>query len=118
MLKNCFHIILARLLMKLSFFLPTTPADIESLMNCIKPNKTIDPNIIPTKLLKELKTEISEPLRDIIKVSFNKRIFPDFLKVANVIPIPKKGKKLDPNNYRHISLLSNISKLYETAMHI
>ena len=53
-----------------------------------------------------------------INVSFNKGIFPDFLKVANVIPIHKKGEKLDPNNYRPISLLSNISKLYEKAMHI
>ena len=49
---------------------------------------------------------------------FNKGIFPDFLKVANVVPIHKKGEKLDPNNYRPISLLSNISKLYDKAMHV
>ena len=53
-----------------------------------------------------------------INVSFNKGKFPDFLKVANVIPIHKKGQKLDPNTYRPISLLSNISKLYEKAIHI
>ena len=53
-----------------------------------------------------------------INAPFNEGIFPDFLKVANVIPIHKKGEKLDPNNYRPISLLSNISKLYEKAMHI
>ena len=29
---------------------PTTPADIESLTNCIKPNKTNGPNSIPTKI--------------------------------------------------------------------
>ena len=53
-----------------------------------------------------------------INVSFNKGIFPDFLKVENVISIHEKGEKLDPNIYRPISLLSNISKLYEKAMHI
>ena len=100
------------------FLSPTTPADIESLINCIKPNKAIGPNSIPTKILKEFKTELSEPLSDMINVSFNKGIFPDFLKVANVIPKHKKGEKLDPNIYRTISLLSNISKLYEKAMHI
>ena len=36
---------------------------------------------------------------------FFKKEFSDFLKVANVIPIHKKGAKLDPNNYRSISLL-------------
>ena len=44
-------------------------------------------------------------------------MFPDFLKVANVIPIHERVKNR-PNNYRPISLLSNISKLYGKAMHI
>ena len=102
--------------MKLSFFPPTTAADIESLINCIKLNK--GPNSIPTKILKEFKTELSEPLSDMINVSFNEGIFPDFLKVANVIPIHKKGEKLDPNNYRPLPLLFNVSKLYEKVTHI
>ena len=81
------------------FLSPTTPADIESLINCIKPNKAIGPNSIPTKILKEFKTELSEPLSDMINISFNNGIFPDFLKVANLIPIHKKGEKLDPSLY-------------------
>ena len=56
----------------------------------------------------ELKTEISEPLSDMINISFNKGTFRDFLKVTNVIPVHKKGEKLDSNNYRSISLF-NIS---------
>ena len=53
-----------------------------------------------------------------INVSFNQGIFHDFLKVANVIPKHKKVQKLDSDIYRPISLLSNISKLYEKTMHI
>ena len=86
---------------------PTIPADIESL---------IVPNSIPTKILKEFKTKLSEPLSDMVNVSFNKWKFPDFLKVANVIPVPKKGKKLDCSNYISIYLLSKMRKLYENAM--
>ena len=83
------------------FLSPTIPAEIESLINCIKPNKAIGPNSIPTKILKEFKTELSELLT------------PGFPKVVNVIPIHKKGRKIDANNYRPISLLSNINKLYK-----
>ena len=75
------------------FLSPTTPTDTESLINCIKPNKTIGPNNITTKILKEFKPELSETLSDTTNASFKKGIFPDFLSVANVISIHKKVKK-------------------------
>ena len=53
-----------------------------------------------------------------INMPFNQGIFPNILKIANVIPIHKKGDKLDCNNYRPISPLSNISKIFEKSMHI
>ena len=49
---------------------------------------------------------------------FNQSIFPNIRKIANAIPIHKKSDKLDCNNYRPISLLSNISKISEKSMHI
>ena len=67
--------------------------------------------------MKLFKKEFSKTLSDIINLSFNQGIFPNLLKIANVIPIHKKGDKLDCNNYRPISLLSNISKIYEKYMH-
>ena len=40
-------------------------------------------------------------------------IFPDIWKLANVIPIFRKGDKSEPSNYRPIALLSCIGKLQE-----
>ena len=40
-------------------------------------------------------------------------IYPDALKVAKVIPIFKKGAPTSVNNYRPISVLSPINKIFE-----
>ena len=95
----------------------TLPEDIEGLIKSIKTNKASGSNSIPTKIFKLFKKEFSKRLSDIINLSFNEGIFPNLLKIANVIPIHKKGDKLDCNNYRPISLLSNISKIFEKYMH-
>ena len=42
---------------------------------------------------------------------------PDYLKLARVIPIHKKGSEHEVGNYRPITLLSNINKLLETVVH-
>ena len=47
----------------------------------------------------------------------DKSFFPDELKCAEVFPVYKKNDKKNKNNYRPVSILSNISKLYEKCMH-
>ena len=45
------------------------------------------------------------------------RIFPNACKVAKLKPIFDTGKKVEPSNYRPISLLSLISKTMEKEVH-
>ena len=42
------------------FLSPTLPKDIENLISSVKINKAIDPNSIPTKILKSFKKELSK----------------------------------------------------------
>ena len=100
------------------FLSPTIPDDIKVIIGNMKVNKVLGPNSIPTKILKDYKSEFSKPLSDMINTSFTTGLFPSALKVANIIPIHKKGDKLDCNNYRPISFLSNISKIFEKMTHI
>ena len=43
--------------------------------------------------------------------------FPDACKIAKVISLHKKDSTLECNNYRPISLLSNIGKIIEKLLH-
>ena len=51
-------------------------------------------------------------------MSFNQGVFPNILKIANVILIHENGDKLNCNKYRLISFLSNVTKIYEKTIHI
>ena len=44
-------------------------------------------------------------------------VFPSVLKTAKVVPVFKKDSKLDYSNYRPISLLSNIEKIFEKLIY-
>ena len=43
--------------------------------------------------------------------------YPDILKVAKVIPLHKKGSKCDVGNYKPISILSPVNKVFEIILH-
>ena len=49
--------------------------------------------------------------------SLETRSYPDVLKIATVIPIHKGGSTLELGNYRPISLLSLINKVFKTILH-
>ena len=51
-----------------------------------------------------------------INASINKNESPSSLKLADVIPVFKKGSKNLKHNYRPISILKSISKLYGRVM--
>ena len=63
--------------------------------------------------MKQIKDAISPPLAKLINRSFHNGVFPNILKIAKVIPIFKSESRVVCNNYRPISILSNIGKITE-----
>ena len=60
---------------------------------------------------------IAQPLSYICNLSFKEGIFPEELKIANVIPLFKKDNAMVFNNYRPVSLLCTLSKVFERIMY-
>ena len=72
---------------------------------------------ISNKLLKLLKFELSKSLTLIINQMITTGVFPDSLKVSKIIPLFKKGDSSLLSNYRPISLLPTISKIFERILY-
>ena len=68
---------------------------------------------ISTKLLKTVKNALLKPITIIINQMLSTGIFPDKLKLAKVTPVFKKEDETIFTNYRPISLLPSISKIFE-----
>ena len=94
-----------------------TPEEVQKIIHSMPLSKSSGPNSIPIKILKLVCKEISYPLTELVNLSFSTGQFPSALKLSKVIPIFKKGSPLETSNYRPISLLSNIDKIFEKLMY-
>lgn len=95
------------------FLSPTDEFEILRVIDKLKNKTSHAHDGISCKLLKSIKYEICQPLSLLINKSLLEGIVPDELKVAKVIPIYKAKGKENIDNYRPISILPSISKIYE-----
>ena len=98
-------------------FEPCDPGEVSILINQLNVNKASGPNGIPTKILQMINNVVSIPLSKIFNMSVPEGTHPTKLKFVNVVPIFKKGSRLLISNYRPISLLSNLNKIFEKIMY-
>ena len=78
---------------------------------------TTQQNDTPTKILKENTEVFAKDLHKNIDFCIENSIFPSDLKVADVTPAFKKKSKTSKDNYRPISILPNVSKIYERCLY-
>ena len=91
--------------------------DIELEVKCLKTKKASTFMNIPTKYLKQAVKIIVEPLMQIWNNEIvDCRKFPNTLKCADITPIFKKLESILVNNYRPISILPVVPKIFERIM--
>ena len=81
----------------------------------LDPKKAAEEKDIHTNNLKQNSDFFEFHVQKDINASISTSKFPDDLKEADVTPLYKKKSKLSKENYRPISVLPNISKVYEGA---
>ena len=68
-------------------------------------------------IMKSINNILIKPITIIINQMLETGVFPDKLKVAKVIPLFKKGDPTLLTNYRPISLLPSLSKIFEKVIY-
>ena len=96
---------------------PANTDEIISIIFAFNPNKSNGPHSIPGEIFKRIAYILAVPLRNICNTIFETGIYPNILKLAKVIVIHKKGSKAIVSNYRPISLLSNVNKIFEKLIY-
>ena len=98
-------------------FLHVDKESVVKVIQNLKPKGSFGSDRISNKLLKLIQNEISDALTLIFNQCVSQNIFPDALKVAKVIPLYKKSEEYILDNYRPVSILPSISKVYEKLLH-
>ena len=96
----------------------TSPSEIHKLIKKLPPKTSSGHDNLSLKLLKEIGQNISDSLSLVINQSLKTGIFPEKLKLAKLIPLYKKGDASLFGNYRPISLLPSISKIFEKVVYM
>jgi hypothetical protein len=90
-----------------------TEKDVEDVLKCINTNKAYGPDNLSPRLLKEAGQSIVKVLTRLFNKSLQLGKFPALWKRANVLPIFKKAETFITTNYRPVSLLSIVAKIFE-----
>ena len=93
------------------------PEEVQRILRGLKVNKATGPDGLSNRLLKLAAPAIAKSLATIYNASLENGVVPGEWKAVNVSPIFKSGDKTSLNNYRPISILPVVAKVFEKLVH-
>lgn len=98
-------------------FPPITPNQTKRLIEAIPSSKVTCVDGVSSRILKIAAPAIASSLAKLINICIASGTFPTAWKQAKVTPIHKQKSKSGKNNYRPISVLPVLSKIFERHLH-
>ena len=98
------------------YFTAVNDKHIEKIMQKMDPKKAQGCDNIPSKLLRLGASGISSYVSQLVNHCLHVCEFPDTMKLADVSSLYKKNDNLKKDNYRPVSVLPSLSKIYERVM--
>lgn len=93
-----------------------TVEDVLNVVAKLKSSSSMDFFGMSNNFVKEVVAYIAEPLSMCINLCLEEGTFPSFLKISKVVPIFKSGDRCNPANYRPVSLVPILAKIFENVI--
>lgn len=90
-----------------------TESEVSDVLKILKLGKACGSDLVSHNMLKNTANTINRPLKILFNMSLRNRCFPSSWKEATVIPLFKKGDRHEVSNYRPVSLISCLGKVFE-----
>ena len=92
-----------------------TEDTVMKLIDRIRTDVAVGNDDISARLIKDTKQTIAKSLTQLINLTYKTSTFPNCMKNAIVKPVHKKDCTEDPSNYRPLSILPIVSKIFERS---
>ena len=112
-----FHNYLRNPVIHSMFLFHTSETEITKVIKSLKNTNSTGHDNFSIKFIKISYSILAPALAKIFNLAINAGIYPSNLKIAKVIPIFKKGDQTSINNYRPISILSPLNKIFEKILY-
>ena len=82
----------------------------------LRPGKAAGPDKVSPRLLKACAAELGEPLQHVFNLSLQLGKVPTLWKTSCIVPVPKKPRPSELNDYRPVALTSQLMKTLERLL--
>ena len=97
----------------MSFSIP----EVKKILKSLNVNKATGPDGISIFLVKNTADVLAKPLCKLFNYSLEAGVFPSDWKTSNVVPVHKKNDAQNKCDYKPVSLLCNVSKIFERLVY-